>query len=157
MCQIFGKTVRAMEDEISRYRNEDTDLHRQIAHMQTEHNTALMRAEESGYAKGLRDGRELAPNEFVRLPANYNKLTWQERRAVRNEYVRQQKGLCSHCKEPLSGIAAKKIMAKPINKRLFPANFFQWPIHLHHDHDTGMIIGAVHCHCNAVLWQHHGE
>lgn len=62
MCQIFGKTVRAMEDEISRYRNEDTDLHRQIAHMQTEHNTALMRAEESGYAKGLRDGRELAPN-----------------------------------------------------------------------------------------------
>jgi hypothetical protein len=37
MCQIFGQTVRNMEDELRRYRNEDTDLHRQIAHMQTEH------------------------------------------------------------------------------------------------------------------------
>ena len=62
ICQIYGTTVRNMENELRRYREEDTDLHRQIDHMQTEHAQALMRAEESGYSKGLRDGRELAPN-----------------------------------------------------------------------------------------------
>lgn len=62
MCQIFGQTVRNMENELRRYREEDTDLHRHIAHLQTEHTQALMRAEESGYAKGLKDGRELAAN-----------------------------------------------------------------------------------------------
>ena len=62
MCQIFGKTVRAMEDQLRSYQNEDTDLHRRIASMQTEHQQALMRAEESGYAKGLRDGcKEIPP------------------------------------------------------------------------------------------------
>lgn len=62
MCQIFGITVRNMETELARYRGEDTDLHRQINHLQCEHTQALMRAEESGYAKGLRDGRALASN-----------------------------------------------------------------------------------------------
>jgi hypothetical protein len=49
------------------------------------------------------------------------------------------------------------VMSKKINVDLFPPNFFKWPVHLHHDHRTGMTIGAVHCRCNAVLWQYHGE
>ena len=44
-----------------------------------------------------------------------------------------------------------------ITNSLFPPNFFKWPVHLHHSHDTGMTIGAVHARCNAVLWQYHGE
>jgi hypothetical protein len=40
---------------------------------------------------------------------------------------------------------------------LFPKNFLKWPVHLHHSHDTGMTIGAVHSYCNAVLWQYHNE
>jgi hypothetical protein len=44
-----------------------------------------------------------------------------------------------------------------INRKLFPEGFFRWPIHLHHDHTSGMTIGAVHNTCNAVLWQYHGE
>jgi len=44
-----------------------------------------------------------------------------------------------------------------IKKSLFPRGFFGYPIHLHHSHDTGMTIGAVHAHCNAVLWQYEGE
>jgi hypothetical protein len=28
---------------------------------------------------------------------------------------------------------------------------------LHHCHQTGLTIGAVHAKCNAVLWQYHGE
>ena len=59
-CQVDAKHLRDLETELARYRSEDTDLHRQIEHLKTEHSQALMRAEEAGYAKGLKDGRELA-------------------------------------------------------------------------------------------------
>ena len=88
---------------------------------------------------------------------NYNELTWQERKKVRLDCINEQKGLCHHCKNPLNGMPSEDIMRKRINTKLFPSNFFKWPIHLHHDHKTGKIIGAVHCHCNAYLWQYLGE
>ena len=59
-CQIDAQQLRDLEEQLSRYRNEDTDLHRQIASMESAHQRALMRAEEDGYAKGLRDGRQIA-------------------------------------------------------------------------------------------------
>lgn len=59
VCQIGPKELRDMQEELSRYRDEDTDLHRQIANMQSQHQIALRQAEESGYSKGLRDGRNL--------------------------------------------------------------------------------------------------
>lgn len=90
-------------------------------------------------------------------PQNYNKLSQQERRALRLEYIREQNGVCAHCGQPLNGPADNAVMAKWIKKELFPDSFFKWPVHLHHCHKTGMTIGAVHCHCNAVLWQYHGE
>jgi hypothetical protein len=93
----------------------------------------------------------------MELPANYNELHYTERKKVREEYARLQKGLCKHCGKPLSENASDEIMAMRINKRLFPESFFKWPVHLHHDHNTGMTIGAVHCHCNAVLWKYNGE
>jgi len=58
-CQIDASKFREMESELAKYRAEDTDLHRQIHRMEGEHLRALMGAEESGYAKGLRDGKEL--------------------------------------------------------------------------------------------------
>ena len=91
------------------------------------------------------------------LPVYYKVLTQPERRAVREEYVRQQGGKCAHCGCDLTGAARDDILAKRVNARLFPPNFFRWPVHLHHCHKTGMTIGAVHSHCNAVLWQYHGE
>ena len=39
----------------------------------------------------------------------------------------------------------------------FPPGFLNHPIHLQHDHDTGLTEGAVHSYCNAVLWQYHGK
>lgn len=48
--------LRKAEAELARYREEDTDLHRQMHGMQAAHNTALIREEEKGYARGLRDG-----------------------------------------------------------------------------------------------------
>jgi hypothetical protein len=93
----------------------------------------------------------------MNLPVNYNDTPWQTRRLVREEYVRLQHGLCSHCGEPLYKPPAQHIMEKRINVKLFPASMFKYPVHLHHSHVTGMTIGAVHAVCNAVLWQYHGE
>ena len=91
------------------------------------------------------------------LPVNYEKLTWQERRSVREEYIRRQKGKCHHCGAPLNGPATQEMRSRWVRKSAFPPNFFKYPVHLHHSHDTGMTIGAVHNQCNAVLWQYHGE
>lgn len=89
-------------------------------------------------------------------PVNYDFMTQPQRRKVREAYVIFQKGLCQHCQAPLD---KPPVMDKKINWGLFPGGkkFLNHPIHLHHDHKTGMTIGAVHSYCNAVLWQYHGE
>lgn len=90
----------------------------------------------------------------MNLPVNYNEIHFSERKLVREEYTRLQAGRCYYCKTLL---ANKPSESKKVNKKLFPKKFFDWPVHLHHDHKTGMTIGAVHAYCNAVLWQYHGE
>ena len=90
-------------------------------------------------------------------PVNYDNLTPQERRAVRNKYIEFQGGLCAHCGAPLDKEPSPDVLALEVDAKRFPSGFFYWPVHLHHDHKTGMTIGAVHNHCNAVLWQYHGE
>lgn len=57
-CQIDAKHLRQIEQQLEKYQEEDTDLHRRIASLQTKHTQDLMRAEERGYAKGLEDGRK---------------------------------------------------------------------------------------------------
>jgi hypothetical protein len=91
----------------------------------------------------------------MKLPVNYNKISYYQRRIVREEYVKLQEGKCHYCGHDLTSQAPE--LNKKINRDLFPPGFFNWPIHLHHDHNTGMTIGAVHCHCNAILWQFHKE
>jgi hypothetical protein len=93
----------------------------------------------------------------MKLPQNYNMLTSKERKLVREEYVKKQHGLCHYCGSPLDGPAASKVLVKKITKGLFPKGMFKYPVHLHHDHEDGMTIGAVHCYCNAVLWEYEGE
>lgn len=93
----------------------------------------------------------------MNLPVNYDQLPFQQRRAVREEYVRVQEGLCAHCGALLPGDPSVETMEKWIDEELFPENFFKHPVRLHHSHETGLTIGAVHARCNAVLWQYHGE
>ena len=88
------------------------------------------------------------------LPINYNNLTSAQRREVRLQYIKEQNGLCYYCSESLDKPAPKRITDKPINWKLFPPNFLQYPIHLQHNHSTGMTEGAVHNYCNAVIWQY---
>lgn len=91
------------------------------------------------------------------LPTSYNKLSVSERREVREQYVELQKGKCWYCDASLTQPPPERITAKEINWNLFPPNFLRWPVHLQHDHDTGLTEGAVHAYCNAVLWQYHGR
>lgn len=57
-CTIDARAFRAMQDLCARYRTEDTDLHREIARMQADHEAALRREEEKGYARGLEDAKK---------------------------------------------------------------------------------------------------
>jgi|TARA_R110000744_G_scaffold7864_10_gene26918 hypothetical protein len=93
----------------------------------------------------------------MKLPRNYDQLTRKERRLTRLEYIRVQEGKCAHCNEPLGDSPTDKVAQAKINEELFPKGFLDNPIHLHHNHDTGLTIGAVHCRCNAYLWEYLGE
>ena len=92
-----------------------------------------------------------------KLPINYEKLSRAKRAAVREQYIDDQKGDCYWCKEPLTDDPPKEITDKPITWSKFPKNFLEHPVHLQHDHMTGLTEGAVHAYCNAVLWEYHGR
>ncbi len=49
--------LRKAQDELARYRAEDSDLMRALWSMQSDHGVALRCEEERGYEKGLRDAR----------------------------------------------------------------------------------------------------
>lgn len=65
ICIIHGSTahglavkVRELEKEIAEYRNESDPVSQYWYDLQTKHSQEKREAEESGYAKGLKDGRE---------------------------------------------------------------------------------------------------
>jgi hypothetical protein len=51
--------LRKAEDELADYRAEDSRIMRAMWAMACDHRQALIREEEKGYAKGLRDGQAL--------------------------------------------------------------------------------------------------
>ena len=93
----------------------------------------------------------------MELPVNYNELTFSERKLVREEYIKLQGNKCCFCGNYLDRPASADVRSRSVDPTLFPPKFFDWPVHLHHNHETGMTKGAVHCYCNAVLWQYYGE
>jgi Na+-translocating ferredoxin:NAD+ oxidoreductase RnfC subunit len=52
------RALRDAQDDLAAYRAEDTELHRALYAMSSEHRQALIREEEKGYARGLRDGMQ---------------------------------------------------------------------------------------------------
>lgn len=91
----------------------------------------------------------------MQLPVRYSEIDSRTRRKVREEYIKLQNGECYWCKCNLHKEPPGFIKNKKINWKLFPSNFLQYPIHLQHDHFTGLTEGAVHAYCNAVMWQYH--
>lgn len=91
------------------------------------------------------------------LPVEYDNFSWPERREIREQYIEEQNNLCWYCGEDLFSDPPEQITEKSINLELFPIGFLNAPIHLQHDHGTGLTEGAVHGYCNAVLWQYYGK
>lgn len=91
------------------------------------------------------------------LPVDYTKLSQKKRKEVREQYVIQQNFKCHYCKHDLRKSPPKEVTDLKIVWKYFPPNFLLHPIHLQHNHNTGMTEGAVHAYCNAVLWQYHGK
>ena len=87
-------------------------------------------------------------------PQHYPSLGTKERAVLRQQYSRVQGFTCYYCAGDLS---IRPPEDKAIIWRLFPKHFLKYPVHLHHNHKTGLTIGAVHAYCNAVLWQYHKE
>ena len=90
-------------------------------------------------------------------PQEYSELSWQERKRLREQYIKAQDNKCFYCKENIHKDPPKRITKKSIDWDLFPEGFLKYPIHLQHDHDTDMTKGAVHAYCNALMWQYEGE
>lgn len=91
----------------------------------------------------------------MKLPTKYSKLSRADRVLVRNEYVKIQNGNCWYCKKPLIQDPPERVLSRPITRYLFSKGFFDYPIHLQHDHYTDLTEGAVHAYCNAVLWEYY--
>ena len=87
------------------------------------------------------------------LPILYEALKPKERKAVREEYIRLQCGLCFYCQYALDNDPPASITDIKIKWEYFPPGFLLNPIHLQHSHESGLTEGAVHAYCNAVLWQ----
>lgn len=51
--------IRKLEKELRRHMTEDSDVMRSIMALEVNHRQALIRAEEEGYGRGLRDGMAL--------------------------------------------------------------------------------------------------
>jgi hypothetical protein len=92
-----------------------------------------------------------------KLPVNYTGLNNRQRKVVREQYIEEQDGKCYYCGTSLKLGPPPLIMDKDIDLRLFPAGFLNAPIHLQHNHATGMTEGAVHGRCNAVMWEYEGR
>ena len=101
----------------------------------------------------------VAKEKAAGLPTDYTVLNQLERREARLKYIEIQDNKCFYCHKSLDWNPPQEILAKEINWHLFPGgrNFLNHPIHLQHNHDTGMTEGAVHAYCNAVLWQYEGR
>jgi len=91
------------------------------------------------------------------LPAKYGELNPNDKKKVREQYSELQNGLCYFCGKPLTEQPHQTILEAKINPKLYPPNFFKFPVHLHHSHETGLTIGTVHNRCNAYLWEFHNE
>lgn len=87
-------------------------------------------------------------------PVIYYELTPAERKSIREQYIKHQNNLCFYCNSALTEEPPNEILSKPIEWEYFPPGFLDHPIHLQHDHFTGLTEGAVHAYCNAVMWQY---
>ena len=61
--QHLTEYIRDLEAQLDRYRAEDSDVMRSIMTLEADHRQALIRAEEDGYNKGVRDTTPIVSTE----------------------------------------------------------------------------------------------
>ena len=99
----------------------------------------------------------------MKLPIHYPSATQSVRRLAREEYVKLQKGRCFYCrklfteKPDFDSETEAALISSEKGYGPFPKGFLNAPIHLDHDHETGLTRGAVHAYCNAVSWVRDGK
>lgn len=59
LCQVSRADYETLQNTLKCYREEDTGLHRKLVSLRAEHADALRREEEKGYARGLKDGKQM--------------------------------------------------------------------------------------------------
>ena len=80
--------------------------------------------------------------EFT-LPVLYSKTSSANRRLIREQYIKEQHGLCYWCNCNLTEQPPKDILDMKINWRLFPTGFLNAPIHLQHNHTAMQLCGNI--------------
>ena len=103
-------------------------------------------------------GKDHPLYQDIELPMLYSRKHMRKR--AREKYIEQQQGICPHCNTLLVDEPTKQIeqlKTNPYGVLLLASPFFNWPIHLHHDHSTGLTVGAYHAACNAVLDVFHNQ
>ncbi len=81
----------------------------------------------------------------------------EKKRELRDEYTRSFGGRCLYCFEKLDDEPNSFVRdsADDIEWDDSPGRkegFLKNPIHLHHDHETGLTLASIHALCNAHSW-----
>ena len=91
------------------------------------------------------------------FPQRYHDLNTNQRHKLRDEYVEHVRGRCLYCSLKLDGKPSRIVRdsADEIEWDDLPGGkegFLKNPVHLHHDHETGLTLAAIHALCNAHSW-----
>lgn len=65
------RALRNAEEELQRYRNDDSDILRAMHSMESDHAQALRREEEKGYSRGVSDARREVVEELKGHPLGF--------------------------------------------------------------------------------------
>ncbi len=95
-----------------------------------------------------------------KFPQRYRDLNSNQRRKLRDEYIEYFNGRCMYCDELLDDEPHEFVRqsADQIDWDDLAGGkegFLKNPVHLHHDHQTGLTLAAIHAMCNAHSWHFH--
>lgn len=91
------------------------------------------------------------------LPVQYDNLSVKERREVREQYMKKQHNKCIFCNNTFNEGPSSDALSLKLDLSLFPQGFLKYPVHLQHNHYTGLTEGAAHAYCNGLMWQYEGR
>lgn len=86
----------------------------------------------------------------LQLPTKYSSLSGQRRAAVKEAYICLQRERCWLCGDSLYALPTFIVDNPNVVQLCYNQLAEQFPLQLHHDHDTDMTLGVTHAECNAI-------